>query len=191
MDLELRIEKINSDFFNSNKNILSEKDLKELMDTRESEIRAIIYPYDSLEFEKEFSKICFRCEFSRLIKLDESRNITPVIKNHSFGFSQFDNGLNIAKQNRLLTSELLTKKDRNPVFNMKHQQSQSVIEEFKNPFPPKNFSKQLNIETKAAKSPNNSKFFDPVLKFIVLIIMIVAGLGSIILFLLRLGLSSG
>lgn len=187
MDLELRLEKLNSDFFNSYKSFLSEKKLKDLMDTRESKIRAIPYPYESFEFEKEFSKICNEFISIRLIMSSESIYMPPRINHVPSVFSEFDKSYKESKKISLMTSELLTKKDVNSEFNMTQRQSQSLIEAFKNPSPPQTYSKHKNIETKSAKSPNNSGSVNPILKFFVLIIMIVAGLGSIILFLLRLG----
>lgn len=189
MDLELRIEKINSEFINSNKNSISEKDLKELMDNRESELRAIAYPYESLAFEREFSTICTRYELRRFIYF-KNTTIPPIFKNQPVGFPELDKGLKETKQIRLLASELLTKKDPNPEFTMKYPQMDSVVESFRNPFPKENLSKQTHFETKAATKANNSKPVDPVLKFIILLIMIIAGLGSIMLFFLRLGLFS-
>lgn len=191
MSLELRIEKINSEFYNSNKHILSEKELKELLDSRESKIRAISYLYESLEFEKEFSKICNDFNLFVFFMLPPSSNRPPNIRSESHELSQLHKELKQIKPDRLLTSGILKNKDVNPELNMKFRQMERENEMFKNPTPPNRYTQQTRIETKAAKSPNKSSFFESVLKFIFLILLIVAGVGSVVLFLLRLGLSSG
>lgn len=165
--------------------------LKELIDTREIKIRLIAYSFSSIEFEEEFSIICKEFDESVLNYSSPEHRLNRNFKSPPFNISGSKDLFNEFEKTRSLTSKLLIKNDDNSELNMNNYLRYSSVKAFENPFPPKVYTQEKSSEKKVPQTPNKLSFLDSIFKFIFLIILILAGLGSIALFFLKLGFTSG